>query len=247
MSHELALVMPVYNEEACIARVVSSWADELARLGIDFRMIVLNDGSKDRTREELERFDDDPRIQVVHKPNSGHGPTILQGYRQAVREARWVFQIDSDDELKPDAFEAFWNERENYDALFAIRENRVQAADRRLISAVSRLVVRALFGSGVRDVNVPFRLIRAPILARIIDQLPNGTLTPNVIISGAVARAGARILNRPVRHAERETGVVSLGGRKLWKFAVRAFWQCLRCRPRLSPSDLQQARTEETA
>jgi hypothetical protein len=46
LQFELALVMPVYNEEQCIAEVVQSWCEELVKLGIDFRMIILNDGSQ---------------------------------------------------------------------------------------------------------------------------------------------------------------------------------------------------------
>ena len=91
MPHELALVMPVYNEEACVAGVVRAWLEVLGGLGIDFRMIVLNDGSRDRTAEVLAQYAGDARIEAVNKPNSGHGPTILEGYRRAVELADWVF------------------------------------------------------------------------------------------------------------------------------------------------------------
>ncbi len=97
MFHELALVMPVYNEEDCIEAVIDTWFAELNRLGIDFRMIVLNDGSRDNTAARLSRFADNESIQVVTKENSGHGPTILKGFQLAVEEAEWVFQVDSDD------------------------------------------------------------------------------------------------------------------------------------------------------
>ena len=86
---ELALVMPVYNEEECIVDVVSAWREELLRLGIDFLMIIVNDGSRDGTRERLAPFAGDERIMVVNKENSGHGPTILVGYRMGVEEAEW--------------------------------------------------------------------------------------------------------------------------------------------------------------
>ena len=82
--HELAVVMPVFNEEACISGVVESWHDELSRNQIDFRMIILNDGSRDGTRHLLDRLEHRPGIEVIHKQNSGHGPTILMGYRKGV-------------------------------------------------------------------------------------------------------------------------------------------------------------------
>jgi glycosyltransferase involved in cell wall biosynthesis len=230
---DLAMVMPVYNEEACIAQVVCAWRDALARLGISFRILVLNDGSKDNTRSALATFAGDDRISVINKSNSGHGPTILLGYRQAIEAADWVFQCDSDDEMSPDAFPEFWRRREDYDALFGIRSGRAQSLARKIISAVSRTTVHLLFGGGVIDVNVPYRLMRAEALAQILPFIPADTFAPNVIISGAFARGGARIFNHPVRHEGRKTGAVSIMKWKLWRVAFRAFRQTLFCRPAL--------------
>lgn len=234
MSLDVALVMPVYNEEACIAEVVRSWRKMLLGLDVRFRMIVLNDGSTDGTRAVLDALARDDCVEVVHKPNSGHGPTILEGYRRAVRQAEWVFQCDSDDEMKPEGFPMLWAARESYDALFGIRAGRRQNAGRSLISACSRLTVRLLFGEGVDDVNTPYRLIRSGPLRKIVERIPNDTFAPNVIVSGALCRAGARICNQPVPHECRRTGSVSIVKWKLWKSAARSLWQTFRCRPRIT-------------
>ncbi len=231
--HELAVVMPVYNEEACIAEVVAKWLALLSSEGIDFRVFVLNDGSTDGTAQRLATLSDEPRLEVITKPNSGHGPTILQGYRRATAAAAWVFQCDSDDEMSPVHFPHLWRARHDYDALFGTRTGRIQSRGRRFISAVSRLTVRLVFGTGVDDVNTPYRLIRSPLLAEIIEQIPANTFAPNVIISGTLARHSARIHNRPVHHEHRRTGAVSIVKWKLWKSVARAFWQTLTCRPRL--------------
>ena len=239
MSYQLALVMPVYNEQECIVDVVESWKGAFARLDIDFLMIVLNDGSRDGTQQALCAFDADDRIEVVHKANSGHGPTILEGYRRAVEAADWVFQCDSDDEMKPDSFSTLWEKRDDFDVLFGIRSGRQQNAARALISTVSRLTVSLLFGSGVEDVNTPYRLIRAPILKQIIEQIPADTFAPNVIISGALARGKRRIHNLPVPHEGRKTGTVSIVKWSLVKAAVKSFWQTLWCRPSLPRSEAE--------
>jgi len=233
MSLELALVMPVYNEQACIAGVVRSWREMLDGMGIRYRMLVLDDGSTDGTGAVLDAFAAEDGVEVIHKPNSGHGPTILRGYRRAVCLADWVFQCDSDDEMKPEAFPALWAMREQYDALFGVRAGRKQGAARRLISACSRLTVRMLFGRGVEDVNTPYRLIRSRALAKIIERVPDDTFAPNVIVSGALCRAGAKIYNHPVPHECRSTGNVSIVKWKLWRAALTSFWQTLRCRPRI--------------
>ena len=228
---DLALVMPIYNEEACIVQVVGAWRDTLARLGISFRILALNDGSKDGTQAALAKLAGDDRIEVINKANSGHGPTILTGYAKAIELADWVFQCDSDDEISPDAFPELWRRRAAYDALFGIRTGRTQSLARKIISAASRITVRILFGGGVIDVNVPYRLVRTEMLARILPQIPSDTFAPNVIIAGTLARGGARIYNCQVRHEGRKTGTVSIMKWKLWRVAFRAFRQTLRCRP----------------
>ncbi len=234
---DLAVVMPVYNEEDCIVEVVSSWHRLLSGLGIAFRLIVLNDGSTDRTLDRLQVFREAAEIEVVDNPNRGHGPTILAGYRRACELAAWVFQCDSDNEMTAEHFPALWAQRAAYDALFGYRTGRRQPAGRKLISAGSRLTVRALFGPGIVDVNTPYRLLRAPLLAQLLPQIPADTFAPNVIIAGAFARAQARICNHPVPHETRATGTVSLIKWRLVRAAARAFWQTVRCRPPLMLPD----------
>jgi dolichol-phosphate mannosyltransferase len=228
MSTELAVVIPVYNEEAIIAQVLRTWCRELEQLQIDFQILVLNDGSQDHTAEVLNTFRGDSRITILHKENAGHGPTILQGYRQAVDLAPWVFQTDSDNEILPDYFGSFWAVREQYDALFGNRVHRAQALTRRVMTAGSRMAVRLRFGfGGVRDVNVPYRLMRAAMLRPMLEKLPADTFAPNVLLSGGFRRARARILNRPVPYEFRKTGRVSLATLRLFQIAAKSLRQTL--------------------
>jgi len=224
---DLMVVMPVYNEEECIAAVVRSWRDQLSAMELDFKILVLNDGSKDGTQKALETFADDERVSIVNKQNSGHGPTILRGYRIAVEEAEWVFQVDSDDEMKPDHFPKMWGKREKYDALFGVRAHREQDPARKLLSGGSRVVVKTLFGRGVRDVNTPYRLMRAQKLRPIVQAIPDDTFAPNVIISGVFSKNRRRVTNMLVPHENRKTGTGSLTSSKVWKVAFKSLIQTL--------------------
>ncbi len=220
--------MPVYNEEACIAQVMADWLGMLEGVVADFRLIVLNDGSRDGTAAALAPFRADPRVEVIDKPNSGHGPTILIGYRRALELADWVFQVDSDDEMPATHFPRLWERRDGYDLLLGIRAGREQGLGRRLISSVSRASVRLLFGHGVADVNSPYRLMRAAALAEFLPFIPADTFAPNVVLSGLFARRRLRIDQLPVPHRGRRTGTASIVRWRLWKSAARAFVQTLR-------------------
>jgi glycosyltransferase involved in cell wall biosynthesis len=229
---ELILVMPVYNEEGCITPVVDSWRETLAGLAADYELLVLDDGSTDRTAEALAAYKDDPRVTVVRKPNSGHGPTILAGYRRAVEMGEWVFQCDSDGEMRAEDFHRLWRIREGYDALFGIRTGGRAGLDRRFISMISRAVSRTLFGSRVTDVNVPYRLMRGETLRAAIARIPDDAFAPNIIISGALSAAGARIANVPVPRHPRAAGKGSLVKWTLWRGAARSFVETVRFRLR---------------
>jgi glycosyltransferase involved in cell wall biosynthesis len=231
--YEMSLIMPVYNEEGCILDVIKKWYKVLSSLEIEFIMIILNDGSYDRTMQILSRLTNEERIEIINKENSGHGPTILLGYRKAVKIANWVFQCDSDDEITPDYFPILWKKRAEFDALFGTRTRRKQNLSRGFISFCSRATVRFLFGKGVTDVNIPYRLIKSEILKYIIDQIPRNTFAPNIIISGVISKAKMKIYEIPVKHENRRTGRVSIIKWKLWECSIRSFLQTLHCRPSL--------------
>lgn len=228
--NDVAVVMPVYNEAECICDVLDDWTKELDRLAITYRLIVLNDGSKDNTAEVLLKYRDNPHIQIINKKNSGHGPTILQGYGIAVQSAQWVFQVDSDNEIKAKQFKKLWTEREKYDAVIGIRDGRQQPLSRKIISAVSRLVVRVFYGPGVTDVNCPFRLMRAEVLKQITQKIPPDTFAPNVAVSGFFALRKDRVLNQTIPHVNRQTGEVSIKKWKLLKAAIKSFEQVIQIR-----------------
>lgn len=212
--------MPVYNEAAGVGPVIRSWLQELDRLRIDYELRVYDDGSRDETSRVLDEIArEHPRVVAARHDNMGHGPTISRGYREALGE--WVFQVDSDDEMPPDSFEALWTSRAQYDLVLGCRRNRQSPAARRIISGGSRLVVRLLFGQGLWDVNAPYRLIRRSALATMLPRIPSGTFAPNVIMSGLALRDRLRVHQIWVPHQPRRFGAGSIVGMKQWKTALR--------------------------
>lgn len=225
---DLCAVMPVYNEEGAIAAVLRKWCAMFDALGIRYRIRAYNDGSKDATGTILRALAEDcpDAVVAVDKPNSGHGPTILRGYREAAGEAEWVFQTDSDDEMGPEAFPGLWAQRGACDFLLGRRAGRVQPLPRKIVSAVSRAAVRVFYGrGGVWDVNSPYRLMRAEAFRGFFRAIPDGTFAPNVILSGLAARHGLRCLEVPVPQRDRTTGEVSIKKWKLLRAAARSFAQ----------------------
>jgi len=222
--------MPVYNEAGIIVHVIDDWIAMLASLEISYTLHVLNDGSTDHTRDVLEGEKERWKtVQIHHKENAGHGPTILMGYRLSC-DAPWIFQIDSDNEMKSDAFPAFWEKREDYDFLIAARMDRNAPLSRRIVSGISRLTVHLFYGRGVHDVNSPYRLMRSSFFEPYFKTIPADTFAPNVILTGCAVANNARIAQIPVTFHERQTGEVSIKHMALLRAAIRSLLQTIKYR-----------------
>jgi glycosyltransferase involved in cell wall biosynthesis len=236
--YELQIVMPVYNEERSIGPVIKSWLRLLDALGVDYCIIVVNDGSTDGTAEKLAEFEQGyGEVRVISKQNTGHGPTIRHGYRVACRSATvdgWVFQVDSDNEIEAEHFPALWRWRHNRDAVIGLRTGRPQPITRRIVSATSRWLTRTLFGPGAADVNCPYRLIAASTLKLLLADIPLDTFAPNVAMTGLLSFHRATVGDYAVPHRSRVYGTTSIHRWKLLRAAVLSAWQLIairwRCR-----------------
>lgn len=225
---ELCVVIPLYNESEIIENVLDIWSKELTRLHIDYQIRVYNDGSTDNSLEIVEKYaEQNSHIVVINKRNSGHGATVLMGYCET-KNAHWIFQIDSDNEIGVETFEKMWNDRNKADFLIGKRTERNSPLIRRAITLVSRLVVKLFYGSGVFDVNCPYRLLRGVCFTSEFSKIPKHTFAPNVIVSGIAAKNKMRILEYPVTFRFRQTGTVSIKRLKLLRAAILSFYQVIR-------------------
>lgn len=117
---------------------------------------------------------------------------------------------------------------DNYDFLVGIRDGRVQQLPRKIISFVSRLCVRILYGKSIWDVNTPYRLMRVSAFKDSFQMIPLTTFAPNVILSGLAARLKLRCYEIRVPQHDRTTGEVSIKKWKLLRAAMKSFSQTVR-------------------
>jgi dolichol-phosphate mannosyltransferase len=209
--HPLAVVIPIYNEAVAIESVISEWSACLERLGIEYQLILLNDGSNDNTLEVLRHMEgtNPERILVVDKPNSGHGRTCRLGYAAAVGSptVEWVFQIDSDGQCDPGHFQEFWENRHDADCIFGRRTLREDGKIRALTSMFCNFGATLLGGRDMVDPNVPYRLIRREVLAEALKKIPTSFDLHNVAITFVLKRiSDLRWIHVPIRFRDRQGG-----------------------------------------
>ena len=217
----LAVVMPIYNEEANIASVVSEWLPALEKTGVPFEMLTIDDGSKDRTLDILNQLagQHPGKIRVVSKPNSGHGRSCRHGYNLALQSpAEWVLQIDSDGQCDPGFFEEFWSRTPEADCVFGYRKTRGDGLARKLISRTCGFLSMLASGTNVRDANVPYRLIRKTALAQALAKVPADFDVQNIALTVALKRhSGLRWQYVPIHFRDRQGGINSINIPKIAK------------------------------
>ena len=230
---ELSVVMPAYNEDGAIDAAVKEVQQHVFGRLQASELIVVNDGSRDRTGEILDQLaTQDRRIRVIHQPNGGHGRALRTGLDAARGE--YVLLIDSDRQIPLEAFNALWEAAIGHDGAFGIRLKRRDPWIRLALTSIVRKALGLLFKVQLRDANVPFKILRRSIWLEARELIPADALAPSIFLA-IVSRRLHDVVESEVRHHERTTGVVSIRRWNLLKFCVRGFLQLLAFRRRLEP------------
>lgn len=224
---KLVLVMPAYNEEECIEESIKGWHtyfDGLFEGSDAFRILVINDGSRDQTGILLdEMIKDFPSLIIKHQLNSGHGGAVLNGYRTAIdMKPQWVFQTDSDNQFRPQDFELLWKRRESSQFITGFRRHRQDDYNRLIITKVLRCLIQLVFQCRIKDSNVPYRLMRTSYLRQLVQQLPAYPFAPNIFLSIMACKQGQPLYETPINHLARITGTVSIVKWNLIKVCLRS-------------------------
>ncbi len=101
MNPMVSVIVPVYNAEKYIEKCISSIRNQTLK---NIEVILINDGSKDRSKEIIEDYaKQDSRIVIINKENGGPAAARNMGIKQA--KGKYVGFVDSDDYIEPDMYE----------------------------------------------------------------------------------------------------------------------------------------------
>lgn len=231
MKDSLVIVIPAYNEEETIETVLREWYKiaELHDGDGRSRLLVINDGSRDRTGEILAAFaETHPLFAYVNQQNGGHGAAIWNGYTKALRmKADYIFQTDSDGQTTSADFEEFWKNRKTADAVLGQRVHRGDGTGRVIVSRVLGILIRIVFRVRTADANCPFRLMSRSALQAAMHMVPARYHLTNVLLSVAFMKQKKKVKILPVRFRKRQGGknsihlgkIVGMGMQSLFEFA----------------------------
>ncbi len=166
-NHSLSVILPAYNEEHAIASTVNDVLAALTGRIKDFEVIVVNDGSADRTGTIVESIaHKDSRVRLLtHAVNQGYGATLADGFAAATKEL--TFFMDSDGQFDIRDLFQFFPSIDEYDAVLGYRIQRQDTWMRKLNAWGWKMLIGIVLGVHVRDIDCAFKLLHTDFSAEL--------------------------------------------------------------------------------
>ncbi|HEX6800683.1 MAG TPA: glycosyltransferase, partial [Ktedonobacterales bacterium] len=230
-TQRVSIVLPAFNEEAVIAETVRACLQTSERLCPNAEVIVVDDGSSDRTgaiADELAAGD--ARVVACHHPtNRGYGATLISGF--AAARGDLIFFMDGDGQFDIEDLATLLRvERERPGTVVVgYRERRQDNLLRKLNAWGWKQVVRVGLGlRGIRDIDCAFKLFPAPLVCTCGVTSEGAMVNTELLVK--LRRMGVAIEQVPVRHLPRRHGSATGANPRV---IVKAFRELLALRRRL--------------
>ena len=202
MSLGLSVVIPVYNEEASLGELIGRCLAACRGLELDFELILIDDGSRDRSAALIEAAAgcEPELVGVILNRNYGQHAAVMAGLAQSRGEV--VVTLDADLQNPPEEIPRLMAEMaQGFDVVGTVRQERQDSLFRRLASAMINSAVRRSTGVMMHDYGCMLRAYRRPIIDAMLQCREHSTFIP--ILANGFARRTSEI---PVGHAARRQG-----------------------------------------
>jgi glycosyltransferase involved in cell wall biosynthesis len=163
----LSVFFPAYNEEANVENMIRQAQKVLPEVATEWEIIPVNDGSRDKTGEIINRLaKDDPKIHPIHhEKNKGYGGAVISGYNAALYD--YVFFTDGDLQFDLREITLLIEKLDEGDLILGFRKNRKDSWPRKLNAFLWGSLVKLLFGFKVRDVDCAFKMFKRKVVSKV--------------------------------------------------------------------------------
>lgn len=217
----VSIFYPCYNDWGTMGSMVMFTVQTAERLGLDYEITLIDDGSADHTLELLEEITRQyPAVKVVRHPeNRGYGGALRSGFAAGTRE--WIFYTDGDAQYDVREMERLLEKAgPDVDVVQGYKIDRHDPLHRIIIGRIYHNIVRIAFGLKLRDVDCDFRLIRRSVFDRITLVSDSGVICAEMMTK--MQRAGVRVVQVPVHHFQRAHGKSQFFNfPRIWRVAVQ--------------------------
>lgn len=164
----VSFVLPMFNEEANIAKTVATLKSIAGRLTKDYEIVIVDDASTDRSAELARGMaEKDPTIKLFClEKNTMFGGAFAEGFKRAMKDV--VVYMDSDMPVSVEDIETSFPFIREFDIVTGY--SKVKKGDtlkRKFISLVYNIMIQAVFGLNVKDINSGYKIARKDLVKDI--------------------------------------------------------------------------------
>ena len=170
MKKQLSIIIPAYNEEKIIAETIEGLKKELAKLNLDYEIIVVNDASTDKTKEVLERIEG---IKLFNHPiNKGYGASLKSGIEKAQFDNLLFF--DADGQHKAEHIPELIKHIDDFDMVAGARIGYKGPFIRQPGKKILLWLANYLSKQKIPDLNCGLRIVKKEPILRFVHLLCDG-------------------------------------------------------------------------
>jgi len=220
---DLSVVAPVYNEIENLDALVREIRHALEPTGIEFEIVLVDDGSSDGSSEkiaELARATGGTVRGLHFRANRGQTAAFDAGFKAA--RGRWLVTIDADLQNDPHDIPMLLEQLDEFDAAVGFRQTREDNWLRRISSRIANSIRNRLSGDDIIDTGCPLKAFRRECLADL--KLYTGL---HRFLPTLLRMEGYTVIQLPVSHRPRKAGESKYG---VSNRAMRAFVDLLAVR-----------------
>lgn len=200
----ISIIFPAYNEAENIEAVVQQAIHCIDRIFQEWEIILVNDGSQDRTGELINRLAAaHPSVMALHHDcNEGYGAALKTGITHASKDLLFFCDADLQFHLSELLLLLIWSEQ--YDLVIGYREKRCDPWYRRLNAMGWNFVVRCVLRLHVRDIDCAFKLFHRTVFEAIRIDAVGAMVNTDILVQAT--RMGFAIREVPITHFPRHRG-----------------------------------------
>ena len=200
----VSFFMPVYNEEENIESAVKTAMVQLKKISADFELILVDDGSTDKTISLIKHFvNRDKRIKLIqHFHNLGYGRALRTGIENASK--KYTFYTDADNQFDLSHLPQIVKSVTPNRMIIGYRSLRKDSWQRHLMSRVYGGLIKLMFNLEVTDVNCSFKLFPTSLYRKFVLRSNTVLIDAEMIIRAK--HAALEIIEVPVSHFRRTKG-----------------------------------------